>query len=109
MNRGIEMSNYVFAYIRYGSSESDFFKQVSILEKYNCNRRLYEEIGDIKSERPILKYLKEELLRPGDVVVVESVSILGRDSKKLFGLVDYFEKNNINLISAREKIDIESA
>src|SRR5699024_10933507 len=42
---------------------------------------------------------------PGDMVVVESFSRLGRSTKDLIDLVNYFEENDIKLISSKENFD----
>ena len=57
-----------------------------------------------KSIRPELNRLKDKL-RPGDIVVVESFSRLGRSTKDLIDLVNYFEENNVKLISVKESFD----
>lgn len=44
-------------------------------------------------------------MRPGDIVVVESFSRLGRSTKDLIDLVNYFEENNVKLISVKENFD----
>ena len=44
-------------------------------------------------------------MRPGDTVVVESFSRLGRSTKDLIELVNYFEEHNIKLISLKENFD----
>lgn len=44
-------------------------------------------------------------MRLGDIVVVESFSRLGRSTKDLIDLVNYFEENNVKLISVKENFD----
>ena len=57
-----------------------------------------------KANRPQLNRLKDKL-RPGDTVVVESFSRLGRSTKDLIELVNYFEEHNIKLFSLKENFD----
>lgn len=52
----------------------------------------------------IIDRLKDKL-RPGDTVIVESFSRLGRSTKDLIDLVNYFEKNHVKLISLKENFD----
>src|SRR5699024_1800620 len=47
----------------------------------------------------------KDKLRPNDVVIVESFSRLGRSTKDLIELVNYFEDNNVNLMSIKENFD----
>ncbi|WP_082860508.1 recombinase family protein [Domibacillus aminovorans] len=57
-----------------------------------------------KSDRPELNRLKDKL-RPGDSIVVESFSRLGRSKKDLIDLVNYFEEIDVKLISIKENFD----
>lgn len=57
-----------------------------------------------KANRPELNRLKDKL-RPGDTVVVESFSRLGRSTKDLIDLVNYFEELDVKLISLKENFD----
>jgi len=57
-----------------------------------------------KADRPELGRLKDKL-RPGDIVIVESFSRLGRSTKDLIDLVNYFEEHNVKLISLKENFD----
>ena len=47
----------------------------------------------------------KDKLRPGNIVVVESFSRLGRSTKDLIDLVNYFEEQDIKLISNKENFD----
>ena len=58
----------------------------------------------MKTDRPELNRLKDKL-RPGDMVIVESFSRLGRSTKDLIELVAYFEEREIKLLSIKENFD----
>lgn len=60
-----------------------------------------------KSNRPELNRLMDKL-RPGDIVVVESFSRLGRSTKDLIELVNHFEENDVKLKSVKENFDTSS-
>lgn len=60
-----------------------------------------EKITGTKVNRPEVVRLKDKL-RPGDIVVVESFSRLGRSTKNLIDLVIYFEEHEVKLISDKE-------
>jgi DNA invertase Pin-like site-specific DNA recombinase len=60
-------------------------------------------------------YLKREglqqmlrQLRPGDTVVVESLSRLSRSSSDLLNLLSDFQSKNINFVSCKESIDMNT-
>src|SRR5699024_3948562 len=98
------MSEYIYGYARVSTREQDLSRQIDLLRQYNCNEILTEKITGTKTDRPELDRLKDKA-RPGDIVVVESFSRLGRSTKNLIDLVNYFEENNIKLISNKEDFD----
>jgi DNA invertase Pin-like site-specific DNA recombinase len=98
------MSNYIYGYVRVSTQEQDLIRQLDILEKYNCTKILTEKISGTKSNRPELEKLKE-LVREGDIIVIESFSRLGRSTKDLIELVEYFEGIGVKIISAKENFD----
>ncbi|MFK8812493.1 recombinase family protein, partial [Escherichia coli] len=51
-----------------------------------------------------LNRLKDKI-RPGDTVIVESFSRLGRSTKDLIDLVTYFEEHHVKLVSLKENFD----
>ena len=57
-----------------------------------------------KADRPQLNRLKDKI-RPGDTVIVESFSRLGRSTKDLIDLVTYFEEHHVKLVSLKENFD----
>lgn len=98
------MSRYIYGYARVSTNQQDLSRQIDLLRQYNCNEILTEKITGTKTDRPELDRLKDKA-RPGDIVVVESFSRLGRSTKNLIDLVNYFEENNIKLISNKEDFD----
>lgn len=60
-----------------------------------------------KTDRPELTRLKE-VLRSGDVVVIESLSRLGRSTKDLLALMDQWDKQGVKVISLKEQIDTQT-
>ncbi len=61
-----------------------------------------------KAVRPQLNRLKDKI-RPGDTVIVESFSRLGRSTKDLIDLVTYFEEHHVKLVSLKEKLRYQHA
>src|SRR5699024_10118816 len=97
-------NNYTYGYARVSTQQQDLSRQVDLLKTYNCNEIFTEKMTGTKSNRPELDILKGKL-RPGDMVVVESFSRLGRSTKDLIDLVIYFEKHDVKLISDKENFD----
>lgn len=98
------MNSYIYGYARVSTQHQDLARQLDLLEKYNCNEILTEKMSGTKSNRPELNRLKDKL-RPGDIVVVENFSRLGRSTKDLIDLVNYFEELGVKLISIKENFD----
>src|SRR5699024_4075489 len=98
------MSKYIYGYARVSTHKQDLSRQLDLLKKYNYNEILTEKITCANSSRLELDRLKDKL-RSGDVVLVESFSRLGRSTKDLIDLVNYFEENDVKLISDKENFD----
>jgi DNA invertase Pin-like site-specific DNA recombinase len=80
--------------------QEDLFDRVGIDKRY----RFMEKMTGTKANRPQLDRLKDEV-REGDTVYIESLSRLGRSTKDLLALIDYFQSNNVILVSNKENID----
>lgn len=97
-------TNYVYGYARVSKVQQDLIRQLDMLKEYNCNEILTEKMSGVKSDRPQLERLKDKI-RPGDIIVIESFSRLGRSTRDLIDLVEYFENKGVKLISIKEKFD----
>ncbi|EJQ92767.1 recombinase family protein (plasmid) [Bacillus mycoides] len=95
---------YTYGYARVSTKQQDLMRQLDLLSKYNCTEILTEKMSGTKTNRPELIRLKDKV-RPGDSIVVESFSRLGRSTKDLIELVEYFESKNVKLISIKENFD----
>lgn len=99
------MSNhYTYGYARVSTKKQDLSRQLDLLNDYNCNEILTEKMSGTKSNRPQLERLKDKV-RSGDVIVVQSFSRLGRSTKDLIDLVNYFEEKEVKIISHKEQFD----
>ena len=98
----------IFGYCRVSTEEQVLDRQLEALKKYNCDEIFMEKITGTKANRPELNKLKEKV-REEDIVVIESLSRLGRSTKNLLELVEYFKGKKVKLISTKENIDTESA
>ncbi|MHC5250531.1 recombinase family protein [Enterococcus sp. LJL90] len=96
--------NYIYGYARVSTRSQELNRQLDILKKYECNEIMTEKITGTKSSRPALDKLKE-VVREGDTVVVESWSRLGRSTKDLINLVEFFSDKKVKVISDKENFD----
>lgn len=98
------MSGYVYGYARVSTRSQELDRQIDLLHEQRCNEILTEKMTGTKANRPQLNRLKDKL-RPGDTVIVESFSRLGRSTKDLIDLVNYFEEHEVKLVSLKENFD----
>lgn len=96
--------NYIYGYARVSTQQQDLIRQLDMLKKYNCDEILTEKISGTKANRPELARLKDKI-RPDDTLIIESFSRLGRSTKDLIELVEYFESKKVKLISIKENFD----
>lgn len=96
--------NYKFGYARVSTKNQELNRQLDLLEKEHCDKIFTEKMSGTKKNRPELDRLKEEV-RSGDTIVVESWSRLGRSTKDLIDLVNYFQNKGVSVISLKENFD----
>ncbi|HZK52955.1 MAG TPA: recombinase family protein [Desulfosporosinus sp.] len=96
--------NYVYGYARVSTQQQELIRQLDMLKQYNCTEILTEKISGTKANRPELNRLKDKI-RPGDTLIIESFSRLGRSTKDIIELAEYFENKNVKLISIKENFD----
>lgn len=101
------MNGYKYGYARVSTQNQELYRQIDLLKNECCDEILTEKLTGTKADRPELDRLKDKL-RPGDTVIVESFSRLGRSTKDLIELVNYFEYKDIKLISLKEKFETET-
>ena len=98
----------IFGYCRVSTEEQILDRQIEAISKYNCDEIFQEKITGTKASRPELDKLKEKV-REDDTIVIESLSRLGRSTKNLLELVEYFKTKRVKLISTKENIDTDTA
>ena len=95
-----------FGYGRVSTDGQCLDRQKDLFAKHGIEERyiFMEKMSGAKADRPQLDRLKAEV-REGDTVYVESLSRLGRSTKDLLTLIDYFQTAGVTVISAKESID----
>lgn len=96
--------NYIYGYARVSTQQQELNRQIDILKSYDCNEIITERMTGTKSNRPELNRLKDKV-RDGDLLIIESFSRLGRSTKDLIELVEWFEKKGVKIISVKESFD----
>ena len=108
--RGLEiyMKNFIFGYARVSTEQQNLDRQLDALKRYGAQIIYNEKMTGTKKDRPELNKLIERLA-PGDTVVIESLSRLGRSTKDLISLMEMFESKQVNVVSLKESIDTTSS
>lgn len=101
------MKNYVFGYARVSTEAQNLDRQLDALKNYGVDIIYNEKITGTKKNRPELTKLLDRITE-GDIVVVESLSRLGRSTKDLIELTEIFQSKGVNLVSLKEAIDTNS-
>lgn len=102
------MKNYTVGYARVSTQEQNLERQIDALKKYGIDKLYTEKMTGTKKHRPELDAMLDRL-EEGDVVVIESLSRLGRSTKDLLALIDTFEAKGIKLVSLKENIDTSTS
>ena len=97
----------VYGYARVSTVDQNLDRQKDALRKYGVDMLFCEKISGTKKNRPELDDMLGRL-KPGDTIVIESLSRLGRSVKNLAELMELFNKQDIRLVSLKETIDTTS-
>ena len=97
-----------YGYARVSTADQNLDRQTDALKNYNVDKIFCEKISGTKKNRPELDKLLSEV-SSGDTIVIESLSRLGRSVKNLAEFMEFFNENNIRLVSLKETIDTTSS
>ncbi len=98
----------IYGYARVSTADQCLNRQTDALKNYRVDKIFCEKISGTKKNRPELDKLLSEV-GSGDTIVIESLSRLGRSVKNLAELMEFFNDNNIRLVSLKETIDTTSS
>lgn len=91
-------------YCRVSTTEQQTTRQELQMERLGVDKIFIDKCSGKNTDRPALKEMLA-FVREGDVVVVESISRLARNTKDLLSLVDKFKELGVDFISQKENID----
>lgn len=97
----------ILGYARVSTLDQKLDRQIDAIKKYGVEKIYNEKMSGTVKHRPELENLKE-ILRDGDIVVIESLNRLGRSSKDLLELLEFFMEKGVTLISLKESIDMST-
>lgn len=91
-------------YIRVSSCDQNTDRQHVILEQYTPEKIFEEKLSGKDRNRPTLQEMVR-FCREGDVIYIESISRLARNTKDLLNIVEELTDKQVGLVSAKEQID----
>ncbi|MDD6727579.1 MAG: recombinase family protein [Lactimicrobium massiliense] len=91
-------------YARCSTLDQNPARQEELLKAEGCEKIYLDMLSGKDMNRPQLKEMLE-FIREGDVVIVESISRLARNTKDLLTLIEEITKRKAQIISKKEKID----
>lgn len=96
----------LFGYARVSTQSQNLDRQLDALHDYgvSSDNLFVEKVSGTIKERPELIKL-QQFLRDGDLLVIESLSRLGRSTKDLLTIIEHFENKGVKVISIKEQID----
>ena len=94
-------------YIRVSTQEQNEGRQIKMLEEHGIEKMYVDKQSGKNAERPQLKEMLS-FARQGDIIVVESISRLARNTRDLLNIVEQIKEKNAQFISLKENIDTES-
>lgn len=95
-------------YARVSTLDQNLNRQVDMLNSYGVDKIYTEKISGTKRDRPELAKLLAHA-DAGDIIVIESLSRLGRSTKDLIELVEQIQKKGAQLVSLKESIDTNTS
>lgn len=96
--------NMTYGYARVSTVDQSLDRQLDLLLAHGIDEMFTEKMTGTKKNRPELDRLLTQL-KPGDTVVVESLSRLGRSTKNLIELVELFQSVGVHLVSLKEDVN----
>jgi DNA invertase Pin-like site-specific DNA recombinase len=93
-----------YGYGRVSAQRQTLDRQEDMLRERGCERVFMEKATGIKADRPELLRLKD-CVRPGDTLIIESWSRLGRSTKDLIELTEWFLERGVQVVSLKENFD----
>ena len=95
-------------YVRVSTTEQNTARQEVIMRELGVERVFIEKIsGKTQRGREELEKMLQ-FVREGDVVVVESISRIARNTKDLLDIVERLEEKGVDFISKKEAIDTKT-
>lgn len=95
-------------YVRVSTATQNIARQDVLMKELGVEKVFVDKLSGKNTDRPQL----EEMLRfarEGDIVIVESISRLARNTKDLLEIVETLTNNGVIFVSKKENIDTDTS
>ncbi len=98
------MQGKKIGYVRVSTVDQNTARQEVLMKELGVEKVYIDKVSGKNKDR---KQLKEMLnyIREGDIVIVESISRIARNTKDLLELVELFKSKGVEFVSKKEAID----
>lgn len=97
----------IIGYARVSKDDQNLNRQIDQLTAYGAEKIIQEKFTGTRQKRPGITQLFQTI-RAHDVVVVESISRLGRNTLDILNLIQLLHQKQIKLVSLKEQMDTET-
>ncbi|MFK5278814.1 recombinase family protein [Lacticaseibacillus paracasei] len=97
----------IIGYARVSKDEQNLNRQIDQLMAYGAEKIIQEKFTGTRQRRPGITQLLQTI-RAHDVVVVESISRLGRNTLDILNLIQLLHQKQIKFVSLKEQMDTET-
>lgn len=98
----------VIGYARVSTQKQSLYMQEEALERHGCEKVYSEKKSGKNTNREQFRLMVEHL-RPGDTVVVHSLSRLGRSLRDILRVLDDFREKEIQFVAITENIHLDDS
>lgn len=91
-------------YVRCSTEEQNEERQIKMMEEQNTGKIYMDKASGKNTDRPEFKKMME-FVREGDIIVVESISRIARNTRDLLSIVAQLENKGVEFVSLKENID----
>ena len=98
------MQGKKIGYVRVSTVDQNTARQEALMKELGVEKIYIDKVSGKNKDR---KQLKEMLnfIREGDIVIVESISRIARNTKDLLELVELLKSKGVEFVSKKEAID----
>lgn len=94
----------IIGYARVSKDDQNLGRQIDQLKNFGAEKIIQEKYTGTKRNRPGIEQLLQTI-RKGDIVVVESISRLGRNTLDILNLIQELDQKQIQFVSLKENMN----